>query len=401
MKSPTERLVIGLDSSTQSAKAIAWDRTGHMVAEGRAPIPLSNPGLGRFEQDPEDWWTACRAALQACTKQIDAGAVDALAISNQRETVAFLDAEGRALHPALTWLDERTRAEVAEVSELIGPETVHRITGRYPDVILCLYRFLWIKKHRPDVWERTACFADVQAFLVRRLAGGDWRTGWISADPFGLFDVEAKRWSPVILEALDLDETRLARAEPPGTELGRVNAAAAAETGLREGLPIIAAGGDGQCAGLGTNCTTSERCYINLGTAVVSGVWSRDYQGRSRLAHRDRRAGRGLHFRELPPLRRLPGELVRRPVREEGPRRRARLRAARAGGAGAAGRQPGADGAALLVRRHGPALGFRRPRRARRAERQPQAGARLPRPDRGDHAAPGDADRGPGTRLPA
>ena len=209
MKSPTERLVIGLDSSTQSAKAIAWDRTGHMVAEGRAPIPLSNPGLGRFEQDPEDWWTACRAALQACTKQIDAGAVDALAISNQRETVAFLDAEGRALHPALTWLDERTRAEVAEVSELIGPETVHRITGRYPDVILCLYRFLWIKKHRPDVWERTACFADVQAFLVRRLAGGDWRTGWISADPFGLFDVEAKRWSPVILDALDLDETRL------------------------------------------------------------------------------------------------------------------------------------------------------------------------------------------------
>ena len=175
MKSPTDRLVIGLDSSTQSAKAIAWDRTGHMVAEGRAPIPLSNPGLGRFEQDPEDWWTACRAALQACTKQIDAGAVDALAISNQRETVAFLDAEGRALHPALTWLDERTRAEVAEVSELIGPETVHRITGRYPDVILCLYRFLWIKKHRPDVWERTACFADVQAFLVpppgrRRLA---------------------------------------------------------------------------------------------------------------------------------------------------------------------------------------------------------------------------------------
>lgn len=278
MSAAADRLVIGLDSSTQSAKAIAWDRAGRAVADGRAAIPLANPGFGRFEQDPEDWWTACRAALRDCLGQIDAARVEAMAISNQRETVAFLDADGKSVHPAITWLDERTRREVAEVSELVGADNLHRITGRYPDVILCLYRVLWIKKHRPDVWQRTACFADVQATLVRRLAGGEYRTGWISADPFGMFDVTEKRWSPLILDALGLDVARLARAEPPGTELGRVSAEAAAETGLREGTPIFAAGGDGQCAGLGTNCTSSKRSYINLGTAVVSGVWSKAYR---------------------------------------------------------------------------------------------------------------------------
>lgn len=278
MSAAADRLVIGLDSSTQSAKAIAWDRAGHAVAEGRAAIPLHNPGLGRFEQDPEDWWTACRDALRGCLKQIDAARVDAMAISNQRETVAFLDAAGKSVHPAMIWLDERTRHEVAEFSASVPPDEVHRITGRYPDVILCLYRILWLKKHRPDVWKRTACFADVQAYLIRRLAGGAYRTGWISADPFGMFDVVAKRWSPEILAALDLDEGRLACAQPPGSEIGRASAAAAAETGLREGTPIFAAGGDGQCAGLGTNCTVPERSYINLGTAVVSGVWSPDYR---------------------------------------------------------------------------------------------------------------------------
>jgi len=278
MKVAADRLVIGLDSSTQSAKAIAWDRSGRAVGEGRAPIPLANPGLGRFEQNPEDWWTAARDALRACVAQAGADRIDAIAISNQRETVAFLDEQGRAVYPALTWLDERARHEVAEISDRIGGDTVHRITGRFPDVILCLYRFLWMRKHEPAVWERTAFFCDAQAYLVRRLAGGDFRTGWISADPFGLFDVVEKRWSPVILAALGLDERRLPRAEPPGTEIGRISAAAAAETGLREGLPIIAAGGDGQCAGLGTNCTTPERCYVNLGTAVVSGVWSPKYQ---------------------------------------------------------------------------------------------------------------------------
>lgn len=278
MRNAADRLVIGLDSSTQSAKAIAWDHAGRSIAQGRAAIPLHNPGLGRFEQDPQDWWDACREALRGCMAQIDPSRIDALAISNQRETVAFLGADGASVHPAMTWLDERTRLEVAEVSDRIPAESVHRITGRYPDVILCLYRVLWLRKHRPDVWERTACFADVQAYLVRRLAGGDYRTGWISADPFGMFDVVAKRWSAEILDVLGLDECRLARAERPGTELGRVSTAAAAETGLPAATPIFAAGGDGQCAGLGTNCTFPGRSYVNLGTAVVSGVWSRDYR---------------------------------------------------------------------------------------------------------------------------
>ena len=48
-------LVIGIDSSTTATKAIAWDRRGRAVAEGRAAIPLSNPRPGWFEQEVEDW----------------------------------------------------------------------------------------------------------------------------------------------------------------------------------------------------------------------------------------------------------------------------------------------------------------------------------------------------------
>ena len=82
-------LVVGIDSSTQSTKAIAWDRGGRVVAEGRAPIPLANPALFHFEQDPEDWWAACRTSLKDLLAQIDATRIAGLAISNQRETVAF------------------------------------------------------------------------------------------------------------------------------------------------------------------------------------------------------------------------------------------------------------------------------------------------------------------------
>ena len=276
MNTPGEKLVIGIDSSTQSTKAIAWNRAGHAVAEGRAPIPLLNPSLDYFEQNPADWWSACRDSLRALFRRVDPEHVEALAISNQRETIAFLDENGAAVRPAMVWLDERARPQIDELCAILGAENIHRITGRPPDVTPVAYRLLWMKTHRPAEYARTARFADVQCFLVHRLCGG-WKTGWISADPTGLYDLEGKRWSPEILDALGLSTDRLPEALPPGAPLGQVTGAAAAQTGLRAGTPVFAAGGDGQLAGLGTDCTRADRAYVNLGTAVVSGVWSPDY----------------------------------------------------------------------------------------------------------------------------
>ncbi|WP_282610014.1 FGGY-family carbohydrate kinase [Pelagibius sp. Alg239-R121] len=278
MSSSSEKLVIGLDSSTQSTKAIAWNAAGEAVAEGRALIPLSNPRLDCFEQDPLDWWTACSEALNACVAQVGPERIDAVAISNQRETIAFLDDRGEATYPAITWLDERARVQVESFSESFGPERIHRITGRPVDITPCLYRLLWMKENEPEVYARTSNFVDVQSYLVQRLAGGPFKTGWISADPMGLFDMEGKCWSQELLAALAIDASQLPEACPPGAELGRVTSEAETETGLKAGTPIFAAGGDGQCAGLGTNCVQPDRAYINLGTAVVSGVWSPDYR---------------------------------------------------------------------------------------------------------------------------
>ena len=117
----------------------------------------------------------------------------------------------------------------------------------------------------------------MQAVLVQDLCGGPARTSWSSADPFGMFDLRAKTWSDVLCGAVGVGADRLAEAVAPGTQLGEITAEAAEATGLPAGLPVFAGGGDGQCAGLGTNCTDPRQAYANLGTAVVSGVWQPDY----------------------------------------------------------------------------------------------------------------------------
>ncbi|GAB5373613.1 MAG: FGGY-family carbohydrate kinase [Acuticoccus sp.] len=273
----SDPLVIGIDSSTTSTKAIAFDLAGALVAEGRAAIEMANPALGHFEQDPVDWWRSTASALTDCTREIDPARVAAVAITNQRETLGIFGADGEPVRPGILWLDERARTEVRELSDALGTEAIHRITGRMPDLTPAIYRMAWVLKNEPEVAARIDKFADVQSYLVHRLAGGPLRTGWPSADPLGAFDLENKEWSAPLLAAIGLTADRLPVAHRPGTELGTVSAEAAAATGLREGTPIIAGGGDGQMAGLGTNCTSPERAYINLGTAVVSGVWSPTY----------------------------------------------------------------------------------------------------------------------------
>jgi xylulokinase len=275
-------LVIGIDASTTATKAIAWTAAGQAVAEGRAPVALSQPLPNHYEQDPADWWSSCAAALRQVTASVDPARIAALSVSNQRETFAPFAADGSAIRPGMVWLDERARGLVDELAALVGTDpggtpAIHRISGKPVDVIPVANRIFWMLRHEPDNHAAAAIFADVQALLCFRLTGR-WATSWASADPLGLFDMAARRWSPEILAACGIDAARLPAAERPGSILGAVTAAAAAETGLARGTPVVAGGGDGQLAGLGCNALTPDTAYLNIGTALVSGIYSPTYR---------------------------------------------------------------------------------------------------------------------------
>jgi sugar (pentulose or hexulose) kinase len=273
----TRSLVIGLDCSTTAAKAIAFDHSGHIVGRAHEPIPLSSPKPHQYEQDPNDWWISAQKALRRVTRHVDTSRISAIAISNQRETFVPLDKHGDCLRPAIVWLDERCKDEVEAFSKKVGQARIHRITGKPVDYAPVVYRLAWMKRHEPKLFRRIGMICDVQSYLVWKLTGA-FKTSWASADPLGLFDLEKKRWSQVILDALRLNEELLPSAHAPGAMLGAVTRDAARTTGLRSGTLVIAGGGDGQAAGLGSNVLSPHRAYLNLGTAVVAGVFGKQYK---------------------------------------------------------------------------------------------------------------------------
>ena len=270
-------LVVGLDCSTTGIKAIAFNNKGTMAALAIEPIPLFSPQPHYYEQDPDDWWLSTQKALRKITRLVDPRRISALAISNQRETFVPLSSDGTCLRSAIVWLDERCKGEVESFSKRIGKNRIHRITGKPPDYAPVVYRLAWMKKHEPVLFNRIAMICDVQTYLVWKLSGS-FKTSWSSADPFGLFDLKKKEWSSLIVNALGLKEDQLPKTYRTGTVLGRLSENASKSTGISANAVIIAGGGDGQVAGLGSNVLTSKHAYLNLGTAVVAGVYGKNYK---------------------------------------------------------------------------------------------------------------------------
>lgn len=269
----TARYVIGLDSSTQSAKAILWDRDGNPCAEGRAPHTINQPKADWVEQDATEWWRAASSALRAVTAQVDPSLIDGIAISHQRETMALLDQDGAPLAPATLWLDSRAVGYTRTLDAELGEGRLHQITGKPVDVTPCVHRLRWMRAHQPDLLDKAAQIASVHDFLVRNLTGSA-AASWISADPFAIFDIHAKEWSRPILDHLGINTSKLPRTHKPGAAIGTITQQAAAATGLAPGMPVFAGGGDGHCAGLGVGAIGPGTVYLNLGTAVVGGLWS-------------------------------------------------------------------------------------------------------------------------------
>jgi xylulokinase len=264
--------VIGVDSSTTATKAIVWDRAGRAIAEGRGEFVLDIPRPGWHEQDPEDWWRSTAAAVRAAVEAVGAGDIEALCVTHQRETFTCLDEHGRAVRPAIVWMDVRATRQV----EALGSDEIHRLTGKPADTTPAFYKLAWINEHEPDVIARTRWVVDVGGYLVQRLTGA-WRTTVASADPLGLVDMERGDWADELLARVGLTRERVPALVAPGEIIGELSPAAAEQLGLRAGLPVIGGAGDGQSAGLGANAARPGRAYLNLGTAVVAGSITERY----------------------------------------------------------------------------------------------------------------------------
>lgn len=269
-------LVLGLDSSTTACKAIVWDCHGTPIAKGYSTLALLAPQPAWHEQPAESWWVSMTHAIRQAVRQVDDKRLKALCIAHQRETFVPLDEHDSPLINGILWMDERARELLPFLEQTLGRDKFHHLTGKKLSVNLTIAKIAWIKAHRAEVFSQTRKYVDVQAFLVHRLTGS-YRTGWGSADPTGLFDIQKNCWAESLLDQIDIRLDQLPEVYSPGTIIGSIIPAAAGACGLPVGLPVVAGIGDGQASGLGVNITSAGDAYLSMGTSVISGTFSDQY----------------------------------------------------------------------------------------------------------------------------
>ncbi|MEZ0168011.1 xylulokinase [Microvirga sp. TS319] len=259
-------MYVGIDLGTSGVKAVLIDGDGALIGEATAPLAVSRPHPLWSEQDPEAWWQATRAAVSRLGAAHSLEAVKGIGLSGQMHGAVLLDESGQVLRPAILWNDGRAGAECAELEQ--REPASRAITGNMAMPGFTAPKLLWVAKHEPDIFARTARILLPKDWIRLRLTGEAVSEPSDAAGTLWL-DVEKRDWSPAMLAATGLDERHMPRLVEGTDVSGRLTREAAGALGLRPGVPVAGGGGDNAAGAVGIGVIRPGMAFLSLGTSGV------------------------------------------------------------------------------------------------------------------------------------
>ena len=262
---------MGVDVGTSGLKALLIDGRGRLLGSNMETYPLKVPRPGWAEQDPEAWWGGCTRAVRKLLKQahIPPSRVAGVGLTGQMHGSVFLNRSGKVLMPALLWCDQRTGRECAEITSLVGgAQSLLRLTMNPALTGFTAPKVLWVRRHIPEVYRKTAKLLLPKDFVHFRLTGG-YSADVSDASGTLLFDVARRTWSDPVLKALRIPREWLPDARESCEIAGKVSREGAAATGLLEGTPVVAGAGDQAAGAIGCGVVEPGIVSCTLGTSGV------------------------------------------------------------------------------------------------------------------------------------
>ena len=263
-------LYLGIDSGTQSTKAVVLDLdTGRVIAEARAPHTLiAGLPAGHMEQHPAEWTAALDAVIGEVAVKIDRARVRGIGVSGQQHGFVPLDAGGKVIRPAKLWCDTSTVAECALLTKKLGgAKAVIRRTGLPFLPGYTAPKILWLKRHEPANFQKLRHVLLPHDYLNFHLTGNYFMEPG-DASGTALLDVRRRTWSREATGAIDKN---LADWLPPlsGSHeaAGTLRPELARQYGFSPDVVVSAGGGDNMMGAIGTGNVAPGAVTASLGTS--------------------------------------------------------------------------------------------------------------------------------------
>ncbi|GGH66011.1 xylulokinase [Rothia aerolata] len=257
------QFVLGIDSSTQSCKALLVNaETGEIVEEKRASHP------GGTEVDPAHWVKALNEVTEGLLEK-----ADAVAIAGQQHGMVLLDENNEVVRDALLWNDTRSAPEADELTAFLGgPQRAAEHVGSVPLAAYTATKMLWVRKNEPQNAARAAKVALPHDYLTMQLnASDELYTDHGEASGTSYYNTAKRQWETSIAAWAIGHKIELPKLAEPNEVVGKTESGA-----------LIAPGtGDNMGAALGLDLQDGD-AVVSMGTSAVammlSDVAAADYK---------------------------------------------------------------------------------------------------------------------------
>ena len=274
--------VLAVDLGTGGPKVALLGATGRIAAHAFQAVGIHLTEDGGAEQSTDEWWAAVVTAARQCLSDSDLTPDDVVGVgcTSQWSGTVAVDAEGRAIGPAITWLDSRgaraVRDTVRGAVNLQGysPSKLTRwvrktggipsLSGKDP-----VGHIHFLREQRPETYQAAAVFLEPVDYLNLRLTG----LARASHDSITLYwvtdnrDIHDIKYDNGLVALAGLERAKLPELVPTGSTLGGLTQTAADELGLRPGTPVVAGMGDLHSAAVGSGAVADFDAHLYIGTS--------------------------------------------------------------------------------------------------------------------------------------
>lgn len=272
----------GLDIGTTGCKLTVYDNQGTYRYKAYRDYPSSRGGEVQ-EIRAEYIWKSVREVIREAAEHCPD--IQGVGVTSFGETFVLLDENDTPLAPCMLYTDPRGDAECRELTEKLGEKYIADITGLKPHCMYSISKLMWVRKHRPDIYNRTARILLMEDYIIYMLTGNP-QIDYSIASRTMAFDIRKLCWSREILKAAQIKEKLLSKTVPTGTCAGTVKTAVAGDLGLSGGTIIVSVSHDQVAAAIGSRVFGDAAAVDGAGTVecitpVFTGIPKNDvlYQG--------------------------------------------------------------------------------------------------------------------------